>query len=50
MQNSAQNLATRSNDVTVTKFLDEDNGDISVTKFLSDTDNGDISVTKFLDE
>jgi len=48
------NLATSSNDVTVTKFLQQEVGhhldqiadDISVTKFLSEND---ISVTKFLD-
>ena len=41
-------------DIAVTKYLEMlsknlemDNGDISVTKFLGE-DNGDISVTKFL--
>jgi hypothetical protein len=34
-------------DAAVASFL-QDNGDISVTKFM-DSQNGDISVTKFMD-
>ena len=35
-------------DTTVTKFLNDDNGDISVTKFLDQRSN-DVTVTKFLE-
>ena len=48
VKNQAMNLAT-SNDVTVTKFLDQRSNDVTVTKFLNG-DNGDISVTKFMEQ
>ena len=35
-------------DISVTKFLDQQNGDISVAKFLNQRSN-DVTVTKFLD-
>ena len=36
--------------MTVTKFLEQKNNDVTVTKFLdAPIDNGDISVTKFMD-
>ena len=37
-----------SNDITVTKFLDQKSNDVTVTKFLDQRSN-DVTVTKFLD-